>query len=353
MLSCISLAAIAQPRQTIALVSIDTKELEINNATMASIVRLELEKIDRYEVLDRYDVHDAIIQNNIDPENCFGKNAVVNAGKLLGTDLMLTGSVERFGDKVTVIMRLINVQEERIEKTSVMEYIYAPNELQTMAMLSLNELLGIPNDPHIVDLLINYNLPITTAKTSLSLNGPRMGVVYMTGETSERMQASKDDGGFDMFPVSSMFGYQFEKQYLSAGNFQALVEVVAAVNGLESGTLIPSMAFLNGFRFNESGWEFGLGPVVRMVKTAKGYYNAEGKWILATDQPDQADQPEMHYRLDNRGEPELSVGLIVAVGKTFKSGYLNMPVNVYVSPRKDGTAVGLIFGFNTTKRPKI
>ena len=69
-----------------------------------------------------------------------------------------------------------------------------------------------------------------------------------------------------MFPVTSMFGYQFEKQYLSSGDFQALVEVIVAVNGLESGSLIPSIAFINGFRFNNGGYEFGLGPVVRLVK---------------------------------------------------------------------------------------
>ena len=42
--------------------------------------------------------------------------------------------------------------------------------------------------------------------------------------------------------------------------------------------------------------------------------------------------------------------LIFAAGRTFRSGYLNVPVNVFVSPRKDGTVVGLSFGFNIQKR---
>ena len=47
------------------------------------------------------------------------------------------------------------------------------------------------------------------------------------------------------------------------------------------------------------------------------------------------------------------VSLIVAIGKTFKSGYLNIPVNLYYSPKKGGSIIGLTFGFNIAKKPKI
>ena len=46
----------AQVKPSIALISIDTKGIEVNDEAMANLVRLELSKIDRYEVLDRYDV---------------------------------------------------------------------------------------------------------------------------------------------------------------------------------------------------------------------------------------------------------------------------------------------------------
>ena len=55
----------------------------------------------------------------------------------------------------------------------------------------------------------------------------------------------------------------------------------------------------------------------------------------------------------NRGKHTFSTSLIVAVGRTFKSGYLNVPVNVYASPNKEGTTVGISFGFNVAKKPKL
>ncbi len=186
----------------------------------------------------------------------------------------------------------------------------------------------------------------------MSLSGPRMGATFTTGQNGDRLRASKSEGGYNMFPVTSMFGYQFEQQYLSSGEFQALVEVIVAVNGLESGSLIPSIAFINGFRFNKGGYEFGLGPVVRVVRNRRGYVD-EGRWrLLGKDEAPPSGQL-VEELIDNRGAIEPSLGLIVGFGKTFRSGYLNVPVNFYFSPRKDGSIMGVTLGFNTAKKPSF
>ncbi len=345
----------SQAKPSIAVVSIDTKGLSVDNETMSNIVRLELEKIDKFEVLDKYDVTDIVEENDIIPDQCFGKNKVIKVGTLLKSDKMLTGSAEKFGEKIIVILRLIDVSEERVETTSVMEYLNVQSEIQTMVMISLNELLGIPNDPHLVDLLINYNLPITSTKTTVNLTGPRIGATYALGDAGKRLQASKNEGGYNMFPITSMFGYQFEQQYLSSGDFQALIELIGAVNGLESGNFIPSVTFMNGFRFNNTGFEFGIGPVFRLVKVSDGYYNENDQWVrLKPDEEVPAQyQNSIEEAIDHRGTLQTSLGLVVAIGRTFRSGYLNVPVNAYLIPRKEGTVVGLSFGFNTSKRPKL
>jgi hypothetical protein len=152
-----------------------------------------------------------------------------------------------------------------------------------------------------------------------------------------------------------MFGYQHEVQYLSAGYFQALVEMIVAVNGLESGMFSPSLMIMNGLRFNNIGWEFGVGPIVRVAKTAKGYFDHDGKWKISNSLPLDATDLRLIETIDSRGKVSLSSGMIIAVGKTFSSGYLNIPVNAYFSPRKEGNVFGLSFGFNVSKtnRPVI
>jgi hypothetical protein len=347
----LSVRLFAQTKPTIAIVSIDSKGIILDNSAMASLVRLELEKLNLFEVKDKYDVANSITENNIDLNNCFGKKKMVEIGKILSVDKMLTGSAEKFGEKIILILRLVDIESGKFEKTEVTEYLDQQSEMQTMVKISLNNLFGLPNDQNLVNLLIHYDRPITSAKTTVRLNGPRMGLGWTTSRAGQRLQAPSSEGGYNMFPMTSMFGYQLEKQYLSSGDFQALIEFIPAINGLESGNFSPSLTFMNGFRFNRSGFEFGIGPVFRVVKMANGYYDSENNWHLESE-GNENNYPVVE-EIDSRGNPKLSTGLIIALGRTFKSGYLNIPVNFYISPKKDGTTFGITFGFNVAKTPKL
>ena len=339
-----------QQKKSIAVVSMDTKDLAFDSRTITNMVQLELEKANVFEVLDKYDVADLIKKHNIDVQASFGKNSLVQIGKLLKADKMLSGSIEKFGDKLIVILRLVDVGSESIEKTDVMEYINQQEQMQVMIRLSINNILGIANDRMVVDLLVNYDQPITSSKTTLKLSGPRIGANMVFGKTMERMKAPKNEGGFDMYPVSSLIGYQFEKQYLSSGDFQALFELIPGITNLESGLFVPTITGLLGFRFNKSGIEFGLGPNVRFVQMAEGYYDENDNWNLG--EPPTDDYVKVR-ELDSRGELMASAGMVFAIGKTFRSGYLNLPVNLYISPRKSGSIAGITLGFNVARKPKL
>ena len=74
----------------------------------------------------------------------------------------------------------------------------------------------------------------------------------------------------------------------------------------------------------------------------------EKDWTLPAENP-----YTIENRLDSRGYGTLSTSLFMGIGRTFKSGYLNIPVNIYVLPRKEGTIAGFSFGFNIYKKPKV
>lgn len=348
-LSLISLDTSGQERQKIAVVSMDTKNVPYDNEALTSLVHLELEKIGRYEVLDRFDVSDILKENNIDLSACLGKSCQVRVGKLLKADKMVSGSIEKFGQKVIIVLRLIDVETETFEKSDVAEYINQLEEIQLMVQLSLNNLMGMPSDQKTKELLVSYSQPISSPKTTANLNGPRMGVSYISGAIGKRLSAPKSEGGYNMYPAMMMFGYQQEVQYLTAGYFQALVEMIFAVNGLESGMFAPSLMVMNGLRFNQVGLEFGVGPIIRASKMAKGYYDNAGNWVMAGAVPADMSHLKLEETIDSRGNLKLTTGMIIAVGKTFTSGYLNVPVNIFFSPRKEGNVYGLSFGFNVAK----
>jgi hypothetical protein len=349
-----------------AVLGIDSKGVIQDAESVGYIVRLEMEKANVYNMMDKYDVADIVKKNNIDIKSCFGKTCVVAAGKSLGADKMITGSVERFSEKIVILLKVIDVKTEKVEKQDVTEYLNLQPELQKMIEISVRKILGLPLDQNTVNLLINYDVPVASPKTQIKLNGPRMGAAMTFGDAANIMAAKEGNGGFNMYPVMFQFGWQQEWQYLSAGNFQALVEGVGLIGGLESGKLIPSLTILNGFRFGKAGWEFGFGPSFRVIQKANGFYGdgnngtVKDQWYLNSDwtkiNPANTNVSNPYAttsRLDSRGFETLSASLILSAGRTFKSGYLNIPVNIYVSPRKEGTVVGFSFGFNIYKKPRV
>jgi len=190
----------------------------------------------------------------------------------------------------------------------------------------------------------------------LRLDGPRMGCIAYTGALQSRISESKNSGGFGAFPVMFQFGYQFEKQYLNEGKVQALFEFLPMITGLDQGYFIPSISILHGVRSNVNGWEFAFGPTFNLMPMAKGYYDADNKWQLQStwnNNPDNINVKnpfEIIERLDSRGTYMFHSAFVMAAGRTFKSGKLNIPVNAFVVPGRDGWRFGVSFGFNAKNR---
>ncbi len=351
-----------QSLKTIAVLNIDTKDLSLDPAAMGNLVRLELEKTKVFSVMDKYDVAYITEQKGLDISNCYGKTCLLGIAESLDVDKMLTGNAERFGDKIIINLRLIDVASSALEQSDVTEYQNIPDEIQIMVEISVKKLLGLEIDPNLVNLLVNYEDPIVSTRTNLKLNGPRMGIAYITGEKAERLQAPRSNGGFDSYPILSQLGYQYEIQYLSAGNFQALVEFLFMLSGLEQQLFNPSIVFMNGFRVGKSGWEIAFGPSVSLRQTVKGFFDEHdmlegGKnvWYRENEWDEtKGENPyEIKENLDNRGSIVIGTGWVWAVGRTFKSGYLNIPVNAYISPDKKGWYVGLSVGFNVSRTRRI
>jgi len=360
-----------QNKPTAAVLNIDSKGVIQDGESVAYMVRLELEKANVYNIMDKYDVAEGVRKNNIDTKTCFGKSCVVAAGKALNVDKMITGNVERFGEKIVISLKVIDVETGLVEKQDATEYLNLQPELQKMIAISIQKMMGQTPDQNLVNLLINYDAPVESPRTQLNLSGPRMGGSMTFGDNGKYLQDVKSNGGYDMFPVMFDFGWQKEWQYLSAGNFQALIELVPMIGGMESGKFIPSLTFMNGFRMGKAGWEFGFGPTFQISNKAEVFkgdgFNGteEGHWYLTSEwnsiapkdsgvtmTRDLKKYPTVS-KLDNRGDANLSASLIFAVGRTFHSGYLNIPVNIYVSPRKSGTTAGFSFGFNIQKKKHI
>ncbi len=342
-------------KPTCIVLNIDAVGINMDAKQMGNLVRMELDKLQKYEVVDRYDVAYLIEKNELKIDNCFGKICLLEIGNKLDVQYMFTGSVERFGEVIIMTMRLINVDKGIIEKTQVMEFQNYLKEIQSMTTMCIAKLFGNEVNAQLERYLTKENDFENTINNpnvdQLNLSGPRMGITFLTGDAATIMSDSKENGGYDSYPFFTSFGYQFEVQYLNEGNFQALFEFLPLISGLDQGRIVPSMTILHGLRNNKNGLEFAFGPTVSMFQAARGYYDEENNWILEDDwftQFPNTDRPTVREtRMDSRGNIiQLSPGFVFALGWTFKSGKLNIPVNAFVVPNRSNTRIGISMGFN-------
>jgi hypothetical protein len=85
----------------------------------------------------------------------------------------------------------------------------------------------------------------------------------------------------------------------------ALNELVFLIGGLDQGTFLPSLTWIVGVR-TPGNFEFGVGP------------NAT----------------------------PAGVALAISAGVTFRTGALNVPVNMAIVPSRFGTRASILTGFN-------
>jgi len=357
-----------------AIVSVYTQGVKISPDMAESLMRIEVTKTGKFNVFDKLDMLEVLNENQIDVSNCFGKKCLTSVGSQAGVNKMITGAIENLGKKIVITVKVLDVKTGNYDKIAIEEFINLDSELQTMMQITMNKALGIENDTELLNNFIYFNQPPEAPVTYIKNNGPRMGVSFVGGDMGQVLKNPTNIGGFDATPLMTQIGYQFEGSYLSAGNFQALIEGLVFLTGVEQNMFNPSIAILNGFRSSKNGWEIGFGPTLRLSRISNGYYvnNEENNdnWRLNSQWEDDPNSikdsiyigpGEFDYnyhpnpysettRMDSRGYLRLQAGWVWAVGKTFHSGYLNIPVNAFFSYNKNGYYLGLSMGFNITKK---
>jgi hypothetical protein len=333
--------------------------------TASTIARLELVKLGKYQVLDRFDMRE--IEDYESFQSCFGKACLVEYGQKLNVDYILSGNIDGLGNKIVITLKLIDIKTEMIVKTHTSEFDNQEAELQRMIGIVINEMHDVDVDPILKKQLMFNNELITSNNVGkVSNRGPRMGIAYMVGTLNEFATRPEAYGGLEISPLVSNLGYQFEAQYVGTENFSALFEGLINFTGLEQGQFIPSLSILNGFRFGKQGWEFAFGPSFGLTKTSVGFFTDANKDLLGEKEERYWTQQEYESsafaennpftygyeytrNLDKRGRLDINTRWIMAIGRTFQSGALNIPVNVFYSSQKGGGMAGLSVGFNVTR----
>ena len=333
----------------LAVINLDNQVRELSSNNLTELLRIELSKHNMFEVVDRYEVAEVLSAKGEDASNCLSKGCLVKAGKDLKVAKVVSGNLDQLGESIYLRIRMIDVKSESVSKEVVKEYLYLPEKINVMISIAINELLGVQNDQLLEKSLTSkesYENALNNPHYDvLKLSGPRMGYTFLLGETAEILKAPESKGGFDAYPAMFQFGYQFEKQYLNEGKFQALFEFIPMVSGLDQQMFVPSFTFMNGLRNNVNGVEFAIGPSFNFVKQSRQFMDSTGTW-RRTREFENIHEADEKFRMDSKGDFALKSYVVVAAGFSLKSGKMNIPINAFVIPAKESLRFGFSFGFN-------
>jgi len=177
-------------------------------------------------------------------------------------------------------------------------------------------------------LTLVLGLGLLTANAQIEkLAGPRIGFTLLTHGSSADFinDRSSEYTEYDevwtegqKIAFISQYGWQWETRFVDNGDVAGLVEWVLVVGGMEQGMFLPAVSSLVGIRTG-NGMEAAIGPNLSMS----------------------------------------GIGMVFTIGKNFKSGDLNFPVNIAFVPGKSsawgdggeptGARISIILGFNMSK----
>jgi hypothetical protein len=142
--------------------------------------------------------------------------------------------------------------------------------------------------------------------TSRKLNGPRLGMSYLVGNTLPQVK------GKDIGPLVSQFGWHFEWLVIPEGGGPAFVtQLVPFLGGVEYSTIVPSLSVVLGIRLPQ-GFELGMGPQLSTRFTA---------------------------------EEAIVPSLVIAIGQSINFSGVSIPLNLAVSHNNSGQRIAFVFGY--------
>ncbi|HLP33721.1 MAG TPA: hypothetical protein VK202_09620, partial [Bacteroidia bacterium] len=123
--SAVKLMAAGPENPSIAFIDIDTRNSRVSTPSnpVTAMTRVELEKLKRFQLLDKYDLEYLTSKDSIKINNCYSRLCLTELGKKLKVEKMFTGSVEEMSDQIIVTFKILDVQNGQFEKVQVNEFL--------------------------------------------------------------------------------------------------------------------------------------------------------------------------------------------------------------------------------------
>lgn len=344
--------SIAQNTPSMIIGGIEVRGFSFDEDVLRTVIYKSLVNSKLYVVNDRFDVAEKIGADKL--KTCMGKECLTNVGKQINADFAISAAYDGLGDRILISIKIVEMKSGTIVKNEIGQFENQVDELNRMTDIMIYRILGISIDEN-VDKALSYkdNPAASSGPGKMNNSGPRIGFGAVFGQNADYFTRSENDGGRGNIPFIFNIGYQLEAQYVGTENFSGLFEFIFNVGGLDQGIAIPSLSILHGARFGKNSWEIALGPSLS-VKPLSELTVYQDRLTTKEELSNLGinDFSNMTFNMlpDTRGAYYFSTNFVIGIGRTFRSGAINIPVNAYASLNKYGPGVGMSMGMNIGKK---
>ncbi len=97
-------------------------------------LRLEVFKTGAFQVMERNEMTEILKEIGFQMTGCTSNECVIEAGRILGVEQMIAGSISQIGEIFTISLRVIDIQSSEIIRVENVDYMGSIEELLTMRL---------------------------------------------------------------------------------------------------------------------------------------------------------------------------------------------------------------------------
>lgn len=157
-------ANVAMASKTIAVLDLEAKGVsEMQASVLSDRLRSELFDTDTFRVVEREMMQEIFREQNFQMSGCVSTECIVEAGKIMGVEQIIGGSVSKFGSILTVSVRIVDVETGEIVNSAVIDHTGNIEEILVKGMKKIAQKLADTEAEHIEQLASQ-----TTTKDSVN-----------------------------------------------------------------------------------------------------------------------------------------------------------------------------------------
>ena len=147
MLSSTAIVGAQEQKIIAAVMELEAKEgIPVGTVfSLSDYLRIQLVNTEKFNIVTRENMEQILKEQNFQLSGCTSQECVIQMGQLLGVNKMFTGTIGKIGKTYLLTLKIINIENGKIEKAVIEECPKCEEDALLVSMKNIvNKIIGLP-----------------------------------------------------------------------------------------------------------------------------------------------------------------------------------------------------------------